>query len=180
MKHDDDAADRWYRVDMAGTIIDVDPNWDRFAAANGGERAARAQVLGRPLKNFLTGDVTRMYLDAALDAARMTGQPRVLAYRCDSPSQRRWLEMTLEPLAGGDVRVAHRLVRTEPRNDPTRYHYDTPARTTWYRCSQCLRLLAGASRRQDAAPATHHRLAVADTVCNRCLAAAQRALAAAP
>jgi hypothetical protein len=178
MNGDSVSADRWYRVDAGGTIVDVDPDWDRFALANGGERATRHCVLGRPLSDFLTGDITRMYLDAALDAARMTGQPRVLAYRCDSPWQRRWLEMTLQPLPGGDVQVGHRLMRTEPRNSATRVRYVPPARTSWYRCSQCLRLLAGAKPTPDDDTASHDQLAVADTVCDRCLATERRALAA--
>jgi hypothetical protein len=176
---DEQLIARWYRIDAAGRIVDVDPDWDRFALSNGGERATRAHVLGRPLADFLTGDITRMYLETALEAARLTGKPRTLPYRCDAPQRRRALEMTLEPLPGGDIIVRHRLLHSEarpPRGPALRY--GPPQQAACYRCSQCLRLLAGTPARGAGPASGSADLVVADTVCGRCLGQAMRADAA--
>ncbi|MFG6465536.1 hypothetical protein [Roseateles sp. BYS87W] len=174
----DATADRWYRVDADDRIVEVDPDWDQFAEANGGHTATSAHVLGQPLSDFLSGDVTRMFLAAALEATRLTGLPRTLAYRCDAPGMRRSLEMTVQPLPEGEVLVQHRLLSATPKASATTFRYGQPPRAAWYRCSQCLRLRAANAatawqppEQLDLPPAARS-VVVADTVCADCLHAA--------
>ena len=137
---DEEAADRWYEVDASNRLIDVDPFWDVFALANGAQgNVTRDKIIGQPLMDFVTGDMTRMYVDVALKSARLKQMPRVLSYRCDAPGLKRWLEMTVEPLSGGRVRISHRLVSSSPTKIRSEFRY-SPKFVQWLRCSQCLKL----------------------------------------
>lgn len=129
----------FYLVDRRNVVVEVGPDWDAIAGEAGGAPGAlRAQVLGQPLLRFMVGDSTRMFVQAALDAARLGGRPRSLPYRCDSPSERRRFEMLIQPLEAGEVRVEHRWLGSEARR-PGGLQAGLLQRVGW-RCSQCLRV----------------------------------------
>lgn len=141
-----------YVVDAANRIVDLDDDWDQAAAASqGGPGSLRQQLIGRQLESCLLGDATKMFVRAALDAARVLGQTRVLPYRCDNAEQHRRFEMVVSPLPDGQVKVTHRLVLATPltaRRAPLR---PATAPGGW-RCSQCLRVrLIGAADWTDLA-----------------------------
>jgi hypothetical protein len=128
-----------YVVDASNRVVDVDDEWDTAAAgANGGARALRAQIVGQPLESFLAGDATKMFVRAALDAARLLRQTQVLPYRCDSPTQRRRFEMVISPLPDGAVHVAHRLVLAETRPPRAEQPKAQVHALAGWRCSQCM------------------------------------------
>ncbi|MFM2347269.1 MAG: hypothetical protein RL654_2022 [Pseudomonadota bacterium] len=134
----------WYLLDGGDLILDVSPDWDAAAlAAHGGHNALRAGVIGRPLGRFLHGDSTRLFIESALQATRLTQQPRTLAYRCDSPTLIRHMQMRLLPLPGHQLRVEHRVLQLQPRREPLRFEArQTPPTlqggAPWLRCSICL------------------------------------------
>lgn len=135
----------WYLLDARDRLVDVCPEWDAVARAGGATTGSlRGGVLGRPLAAFISGDVTRMFLEAAVQAARLTGRARQLPYRCDTPTAQRRMEMTLVPLADGQVRVEHRItdVRPLPALMDMRAAPAGSAPRLW-RCSMCLRLRPG-------------------------------------
>jgi hypothetical protein len=154
----------FYRIDAANRIVEVSPEWDDFARVNDGkENALSSTVVGRPLDDFLAGDATRMFVRAAIDAARLLSQPRVLPYRCDSPTQRRRFEMHISADAQGSVTVTHCLVDTQPR--PARLHHRT-AIGGW-RCSQCLSVRLPGGREWISADALTTS-ALAQDICPAC------------
>lgn len=165
----------WYEVDAKDRVTAVCPEWDAIAQREGGTvNARRGGVIGQPLSRFISGDVSRMYMDAALQAARVTGQPRTLRYRCDSPTKRRSLEMTLTPLGQGGVRIEHRLVEEQHRPRSLDVRTEAPSleessRTVW-RCSVCLRLrrIEGDWQEPDAVPSTPEPVDVRYTICAGC------------
>ncbi len=171
----------WYEVDAEDRVQAVSPDWDGFARANDGPGALSRQVVGRPLAEFLTGDPTRMFVSAIFEAARLTGRPRTLPYRCDAPDLVRQLEMTVLPLAGGALRVEHRIRSVTPRQpllalQALRPH--DPATARWMRCSQCLRLAMPGpgspwseldDKLPDLVSAAHLTLPVRDGVCPTCI-----------
>jgi hypothetical protein len=127
----------YYTVDESNRIIDVDDDWDASVARAAGTAALmRARIVGRALEDFMTGDATKMFVRAALDAARLRGETRVWPYRCDTPDERRRYDMVICPQDDGMVKVEHRLVSAEPRARPRRL----PAAQVLmgWRCSQCL------------------------------------------
>jgi hypothetical protein len=138
-----------YVVDGTNRVVAVDRDWDAKAArTDGGAGVMRAQVVGQPLDRFIAGDATKMFVRAALDAARLLQQTRVLPYRCDSPEERRRFEMVISPLVDGNVQVEHRLVSSEARLPRGRIP-ESPLQAGW-RCSQCLWVrLAGSTEWRD-------------------------------
>lgn len=161
----------WYLLDALDRVIDVCPEWDRVALAGQARNGVlRGAVIGRPLASFITGDIPRMMLDAALQATRLTGRTRRLPYRCDAPEQVRRLEMALVPLSEGRLRVEHRLLSVSPRHGPLLF---SAAAAEWkpslWRCSLCLRLRPAGTTDwipSEDQPAGQHR--VHYTVCPEC------------
>lgn len=167
------AASPWYTVDGQDRLCELSGDWDAWLAEGGGAPSCRrAHILGRPLRDFITGDSTRMYLDAALEATRLTGRPRRLPYRCDTPTLARRMQMCLQPLSDGRVRVTHHLLAQQPLPRPLAFHAAAPApAATRWRCSLCLRLRTPEGHWLDpvlASPPDGSPLAVRYTLCPDC------------
>ena len=130
-----------YRLDDKDRIVAVNEDWRRFASANGGPGLAPEQVVGRSLRDFISGDVTRMFVDTLLQSVRLTGRERKLAYRCDSPEAKRYMEMVVAPAADGGIVSRHRLVREERFAAAIPFVASPGARRALVkRCSMCNRL----------------------------------------
>lgn len=86
-----------YIVDRSNLIVGVDEDWDSSAneQSEPGDAPTADKIVGRPLDAILAGDATRMFVRAALDAARLLGESRRLPYRCDSAHERRRFEMLI-------------------------------------------------------------------------------------
>lgn len=161
----------WYLLDAQDRLIDVSAEWDRAAlAGQARNNVLRSAVIGQPLASFINGDIPRMMLDAALQATRLTGRTRCLPYRCDTPDRVRHMEMTLQPLEQGCVRVGHRLLSALPRQGALSF---SAAAADWkpslWRCSLCLRLRPAGTLDwllSEDQPAGQHR--VHYTVCPDC------------
>jgi hypothetical protein len=130
-----------YLVDVSNRIVGVDEGWDAGAAENShdGSGPTSDKIIGHLLEDFLVGDATKMFVRAALDAARLQGQSRRLPYRCDSSHERRRFEMVISPQADGQVKVEHVLIESVPRSPcSTRTPRIGPRLRAGWRCSQCL------------------------------------------
>lgn len=125
----------YYRLDAEDRIVELSADWDAVALAHGGDAAASHAILGRRLDEFLSGDATRMFVRAAVQAARIRPGARVLPYRCDTPQERRRFDMVLVADEGGGVTVEHRLTELLPRSSRAPR---APAAFAGLRCSQCL------------------------------------------
>lgn len=130
-----------YRLDSRDRIIEVSGGWDRFAFDNGAEELANESVIGMPLRSFISGDVTRMFIDTMHARARMSGRPMTVPYRCDSPGVKRFMEMSLEAI-GSDLVSTHRLLAEQvlPRALVFRIVADGRPHSWTKRCSMCNRL----------------------------------------
>ncbi|MEM9300807.1 MAG: hypothetical protein AAGE01_01770 [Pseudomonadota bacterium] len=87
--------------------------WDAFAAANKGDAALSDRIVGRPLREFISGDSTQMWVNALIAYARLLDKPVRRDYRCDSPTEKRYMSMEITPLEDERLRVENRLLRTE-------------------------------------------------------------------
>lgn len=129
----------------------MDEHWDASAAEQSHRGAAPTsdKIIGRQLEAFLAGDATKMFVRAALDAARLLGESRRLPYHCDGPNGRRRFDMVISPLADGHVKVEHVLIEARPRVvRPPRARLAVSA---GWRCSQCLLVrLVGSTEWGDA------------------------------
>ncbi|MBD3221057.1 hypothetical protein GF314_07410, partial [bacterium] len=107
-----------YWLSRDDRIVHVGSTWDQFARDNGGHDAIGAVVLGRSLAEFISGTPTRMWIDTILSLARLRGEPIERPYRCDTPTLRRHMRMTVTAEEGGVLRLDHVVLATEPRPLP--------------------------------------------------------------
>lgn len=135
-----------YELDQKDRIVKVGGDWDTFATANGAEELTKDAVIGHPLRRYVLGDVTRMFIDTMLTKVRVTGTPFSVPYRCDSPGTKRFMEMSLFMSSLPGIIVAeHRLVKEQPMPPLSIWAADARANSSapgqlFKRCSMCNRL----------------------------------------
>ena len=103
-----------YTIDAQDTIVAVGGAWDDFARSNAGEKIVAAQIIGKQLDRFIHGDETLMFVRTMIMSARVLNRPIHRPYRCDSPTQKRFMAMTVHPREQGAVEVIHQELRNEP------------------------------------------------------------------
>ena len=167
-----------YSLDSSDTIVSVGGHWDDFARENNGENILSSKIIGWKLDRFISGDDTRMFVRTMIMSVRTLHRPIYRPYRCDSPTLKRFMEMTLLPRANGAVEVIHRELHSEPlfHNIPI---VAAPAGAGWAflkRCSLCNRVHAqGVWSEIDEAIETHRLQVTAPSlkviygVCPDCL-----------
>lgn len=130
-----------HRVDAHGRLSHVNDAWLAFAAENGWPVTA-ADVLGRPLMDFI-GDPELRYLYGLLMARLRAGRgPIRFRYRCDAPDCRRFMQMAMhyDPQAR-EIEFQSQVLRIERR--PVQALLDTARTvddTTLAVCSCCKRV----------------------------------------
>ena len=106
-----------YRIDRADTIVAVSSNWRSFAADNLWHGVRQADdVIGRPLWDFIQGSDTRLLYQELFRRIRAGRPCQPLSFRCDAPSERRWLELVLDRLPEDGIGFTSQTVRTERRS----------------------------------------------------------------
>jgi hypothetical protein len=165
-----------YWLDRNDRIVDLNEAWAAFARSNGGEGLEPEAVLGRPLRQFVSGDPTRMWLDAVLALARLKGEPVERAYRCDCPDLQRFMKMRVVPEKGEVLRLEHHLLSSRPRPAvrfiPCSQSVDGKP---ILRCSICCRIQDGENWREPA-PRQEGPYLVVYTVCSECQQKMDRSL----
>jgi hypothetical protein len=131
----------YYRLDADDRICEVGGPWDEFARANEGERLLSERVIGTDFYSYISGDISRMYVRTIFGGVRALNREATRTYRCDSPNIKRFMEMTVRPESGGNLHVAHRLLRTEPLPATFRFVGHAGKGSDFIvRCSMCNRL----------------------------------------
>ncbi|NQU49755.1 MAG: hypothetical protein HQ519_13975 [Planctomycetes bacterium] len=82
-----------YRIDSEDKILAVSAEWLRFAKENMAADLEREFVVGRSLWQFITGDEVKHLYEIIFERARQTGDQIALPFRCDSPTERRFMEL---------------------------------------------------------------------------------------
>ena len=128
----------FYRLDQSDRITAIGGAWDRMAQENGGDRLCGDSVVGRPLYDFISGDISKMFVRTVIEGVRVLQRPRTVPYRCDSPGLRRYMEMSIKCEPGGGLLLEHRQVRTEATGRRFDFRVGTqPLRQMVVRCSHC-------------------------------------------
>lgn len=105
-----------HHLDANDTIVFVNDAWKAFAAENHAPDLANA-VLGSSLWEHIHGPTAIECYKQLIEAVRASGKPLSLPFRCDSPSQRRYLELEISLVApAGTVAMRCAILRTEPRD----------------------------------------------------------------
>lgn len=144
-----------YWVDQHDIIRKVDDYWDNTLEDSTAKRVKSAEIIGKSLFNFICDDITRMFTRTMLESARLLMQPLCRPYRCDSPTEKRYMQMTVVLESDGLVKVAHELIKTEPIFKPVSFKTAGSSPTVFQtgshiRCSICNRVrLAGSDSWQE-------------------------------
>lgn len=138
------------QLDADNRIVCLSSNWEEIAEqGQAGKQLAEANVLNQPLSRFIADKATWLYYDSCLKLCRIKQQVITRAYRCDSPTHKRFMELQLIPLEQGWVEMKHFLVRSEAFEFTVNIHDVTqqqPAESYRFtRCSLCNRLKDQAS-----------------------------------
>lgn len=135
-----------YRIDRDDILVSVSENWSRFAIDNAGEASVSAtSLIGRALDEFIEGDDTRALYALVLDSLRGSNRPVAFRFRCDSPAERRFCELTITPGADGSVDFESRILRTESREPVRLLQADVTRDADEFlkACSVCKRIAVG-------------------------------------
>lgn len=133
-----------YRLDAADVIVGVSDNWSVFADANAwGSAMPPEGVVGRELWEFIHDYQTRQLYEALFQRARNGVPARPIPFRCDSPAERRFLELLIEGLPEAAIGITSRILRTEPRTPVQLLDAGAPRSDELLRiCSMCKKIEA--------------------------------------
>ena len=104
-----------YCIDHADHIVTVDDPWLKFASDNGAPELTRKNVENKELWRFISDPDTRLIYRLLFDAVRTRMQPISISYRCDSPTLRRYMELTCTPRPKLEIEIRSSIVHEEPR-----------------------------------------------------------------
>jgi hypothetical protein len=133
-----------YVLDIDNNIIAIQGSWDAFAYDNNATEISATQVIGKPLLRYVSGNVTRQFWTDVFLKARNAFSPVSLDYRCDSPSLRRFmnLSVTVDNEVEGRLRLRSTCLRIEERDTPVIIERARErSRETSTRCSVCNKIL---------------------------------------
>lgn len=103
-----------YSIDSDDRIDFFDRPFTTFATDNGVTEDEVVDYMGRPIYSFLAGAETKSIYRVVIEKAR-SGRTLTFPFRCDAPSLRRYLVMTVEPAAHSGVAFLTRLLKVENR-----------------------------------------------------------------
>lgn len=90
-------------------------DWFDFARENSAVTLKPDFVVGTSLWDFICNSETKHLFEILLQQVRATGKLVTLAYRCDSPDCRRFMELRIERMTGLEVEFHSRVLRQEQR-----------------------------------------------------------------
>jgi len=103
-----------YRLTSQDEFVYLNDEWSNFAEANNASSLLPNHVLGRPLWDFITDQTTSQLYCEMLDQVH-AGRSMSFNFRCDGPEHRRYMELSISALAGGQVQFESRTLREEER-----------------------------------------------------------------
>lgn len=132
-----------YRVDVEDRIIGVSDNWCTFANANNawGHPLRPEDVMGHKLWDFIQDFETQHLYQELFRRARRGTTSQSIPFRCDSPRERRYLELFVEALPAESIKITSTILRTEPRDPVSLLDVKTPRSTDMVTvCSMCKKI----------------------------------------
>lgn len=104
-----------YQIDAHDLLISVSSSWASFAAANGGNNLDPSIVIGQPLWRYIVGKELRHLFELLLQRARRAQHRIILPFRCDSPGERRFMQLEVHAYPDRSVGFVSRLLHAHPR-----------------------------------------------------------------
>ena len=131
-----------YQVDAGDTIVCVSDNWASFAEENNWAGEIQPNdVVGHTLWRFIQNEETRHLYQILFKRTREGNPSRPVTFRCDSPGERRFLELKIEALAEKQIKLTSRVVRTESRPEVNLLNSKSSRSTSFITiCSMCKKI----------------------------------------
>ena len=131
-----------YSVDEEDIIASVSENWQLFAHDNAWAGKCKPEnVVGQLLWDFIQDAETRHLYKEIFNSVRIGRRLGPIPFRCDSPQERRFLELLLRPLSGGQIEISSTIVRRELRAPVGLLDNETPRSKKLIRiCSMCKKI----------------------------------------
>lgn len=128
-----------YRIDAEDRIIEVSENWTTFHEGN--SPAPLKDVIGCSVWDFIQDiEIHHLYKEI-FQHLRKGKSARPIPFRCDSPDERRWLELRFQVLPNAHIELRSQIVRTEPRPPVKLLMQDTPRSQDFISiCSMCKKI----------------------------------------
>ncbi len=106
-----------YKIDGTDTIVSVSENWCDFAYKNDWNgKILPDKVVGHKLWDFIQGFETKHLYKTIIDKVRSGKKINPIPFRCDSPEERRFLELEINYLPEVYLEFISRTIKTVPRN----------------------------------------------------------------
>lgn len=84
----------FYTIDQDDRIVSVNDHWNEFALANDASELVSPGIFNRPIWDFITDLETASFYREMILKVRRSGTVE-FRFRCDSPRQRRLMNMTI-------------------------------------------------------------------------------------
>lgn len=165
----------WYVLSDNSVIVELDPDWDATALANGAPDAMADNVLGHRIWKFVDGFDVRSYLNAIFFACRDKRASLTLEYRCDTDRMKRVFRMGVSYMREDVLKVSSELVHEEPIPDAgnvIQLHEDDDRSI----CAVCMSLKIGADWVDPFHLSASERAFSVSEVCPNCKVRAAEAL----
>jgi len=107
-----------YTIDSQDNIIYINPQeWDEFYNNNSNSSACFAkEIIKDSLWNYIKDFETMHLYENIINNVRTYNREVTFPFRCDSPTQRRFLTLTLKPLENNCIEFISRIEKIEERD----------------------------------------------------------------
>ncbi len=130
----------YYRINERDQITFVGGGWEAFARDNEGTALTAKQILGRSLWEFISGSTVIHLYRCLLEKVHL-GQTITYPFRCDSPTYRRVLEMTVSLVDDNEAEFTTRPLSIKERTPVALLNVRVPrSEQLLCMCSWCNRI----------------------------------------
>lgn len=127
-----------YTIDRNNVIIEINDGFLEFGQKNGENLFDLENWIGKDVLKIVQGDITRMYYQTLFKRVRISEKVIELPYRCDSPTEARFMRMKLACDKTQHIHCVNELESTVPFERPIHLNYHSKGIIK--RCSICNRL----------------------------------------
>lgn len=155
-------------VDEVASLLWAGGDWDEFARVNGGHDVMADKVLSKSLYQFIADQETAQVMMTIIDKVLAEQGSFHLRYRCDSPSFKRDLLMTVTPMRDRRLLFTHDLLDSQAMPfQGESWSHDPDSKNM--KCSFCCSVKTPSADWTDPFSSDmHHPAKVAYTVCASC------------
>ncbi|NNJ13679.1 hypothetical protein EKD04_025470 [Chloroflexales bacterium ZM16-3] len=104
-----------YHVDRNDIVAYCDLAWLRFAQNNAAPELDIPHVVGHRIWEFIATAETQTLYQLLMTKARAEQKPVSVSFRCDGPTCRRLMRLSIAPLSDDGLTFTSHLVEEEPR-----------------------------------------------------------------